>query len=736
MRRLLEINARFAAAFWLLAGCLSACGHTTTCGPGTVEVGGACLADPDAVTCGPGTELVGGHCVADATAADTSTGTDAVAADVGEDAADVLDAQPDAASDTAVDIAGTDAEADELDAPDTADATDTPDTIDASDVIVCQPLCAGRECGPDNCGGQCGTCTTAEAPFCDEISGQCNAQCVPDAWTCAATAYAAGDACDCACGAVDPDCLVAVLGTVGCGAYEECDSSGKCVSTVPAAWTCNPFEYNGLDYCNCGCGAPDPDCDYGLPLKGCLTPTATCDASGVCQECAPDCTGKACGSDGCGGICGECNDPVATACDAGVCVDPCAGGVPLVCKTAQCGDDGCGGTCGTCDSTKDCKAGACVPKIVVDPASCAGNCGSIAPIGCYCVAGCETDGSCCADYAALCKCTPNCTDKTCGSDGCGGTCGTCGGGSPYCDATGNCTATCTPQCDGKTCGDDGCGGNCGTCGSGMTCSYADKCIPSAWKCDPGSYQDAKACDCGCGAVDPDCSDAALSVFGCPAGDACSATGFCSATFCANDSECGVKWCTGAWPKSSGFYGGVCATPLAAGQPAGTVCEINEQCASNLCLEGFCRTHCSVDAGCPANELCLGLSVLDGISGSLWGFAAACDLTQGSGTTCKAQSDCKANFETCVARVDPTTLGPRYVCELVPNAPAAGNSCAATACPAWQICAESSNGAVCALPCPGGAKDCPSGWTCQQKPLHNNGTPDPADDPQVPLCLPN
>jgi hypothetical protein len=34
---------------------------------------------------------------------------------------------------------------------------------------------------------------------------------------------------------------------------------------------------------------------------------------------------------------------------------------------------------------------------------------------------------------------------------------------------------CTPKCTGKACGDDGCGGSCGTCGSGETCSPGGVC---------------------------------------------------------------------------------------------------------------------------------------------------------------------------------------------------------------------------------------------------------------------
>jgi hypothetical protein len=64
-------------------------------------------------------------------------------------------------------------------------------------------------------------------------------------------------------------------------------------------------------------------------------------------------------------------------------------------------------------------------------------------------------------------CTPDCTGKECGDDGCGGSCGTCSGGESC--VSGVCTAGCTPDCTGKECGDDGCGGSCGTCSGGESC---------------------------------------------------------------------------------------------------------------------------------------------------------------------------------------------------------------------------------------------------------------------------
>jgi hypothetical protein len=61
-------------------------------------------------------------------------------------------------------------------------------------------------------------------------------------------------------------------------------------------------------------------------------------------------------------------------------------------------------------------------------------------------------------------CTPNCGDRACGGDGCGGSCGTCGG-NQVCQG-GTC---CNPEPRGATCA-----GRCGTwtnnCGQPVTCA--------------------------------------------------------------------------------------------------------------------------------------------------------------------------------------------------------------------------------------------------------------------------
>ncbi len=79
--------------------------------------------------------------------------------------------------------------------------------------------------------------------------------------------------------------------------------------------------------------------DDWLGADGVATVSVSC--------CAPDCAGRACGSDGCGGTCGECaagctQDGQCPPCTDCTCVPDCAG--------RACGPDGCGGTCGACET--------------------------------------------------------------------------------------------------------------------------------------------------------------------------------------------------------------------------------------------------------------------------------------------------------------------------------------------------------------------------------------------------
>ena len=118
----------------------------------------------------------------------------------------------------------------------------------------------------------------------------------------------------------------------------------------------------------------DEECETGY---GCI--------AGICQliACQPDCVGKTCGDDGCGGSCGVCEDIYlcqAPVCQNGVCIYankanemPCGDGMWCMngecvcqpdCVGKTCGDDGCGGSCGVCDPIYTCVDGSCIIPIL------------------------------------------------------------------------------------------------------------------------------------------------------------------------------------------------------------------------------------------------------------------------------------------------------------------------------------------------------------------------------------
>ncbi len=62
-------------------------------------------------------------------------------------------------------------------------------------------------------------------------------------------------------------------------------------------------------------------------------------------------------------------------------------------------------------------------------------------------------------------------------------------------------ATCDPDCGDRICGDDGCGGTCGTCDDGAVCSIDGACVDVAATCGDGMCADGEDCatcpaDCG------------------------------------------------------------------------------------------------------------------------------------------------------------------------------------------------------------------------------------------------
>ena len=95
---------------------------------------------------------------------------------------------------------------------------------------VCQPSCAGTNCGDDGCGGSCGTCGANETCEYYGCVWQGAGSTPPAAWVCSDALWDAGNGCDCNCGALDPDCGQAQQTLRGCTGLDAptCTSAGLC----------------------------------------------------------------------------------------------------------------------------------------------------------------------------------------------------------------------------------------------------------------------------------------------------------------------------------------------------------------------------------------------------------------------------------------------------------------------------------------------------------------------------
>jgi len=176
------------------------------------------------------------------------------------------------------------------------------------------------------------------------------------------------------------------------------------------------------------------------------------------------------------------------------------------------------------------------------------------------------------------NCTIHCEGKVCGDNGCGGSCGSCSGSTPYCilgtcQASGGGEGDCTcaaSTCIGTTC-DDGLGGSCSgelqpdctnefgypiMCGiSENGCGQCGSC-DEGWHCFDGTCQedctvncDEKECgDNGCGGVCGYCE----ILYG--TGYNCNSSGLCEA--CIPDcleKECGDNGCEGTCGDCNTLY---------------------------------------------------------------------------------------------------------------------------------------------------------------------------------------
>ena len=272
---------------------------------------------------------------------------------------------------------------------DGADATDgTADGADASDGTGCTPFCQpGWECGPDNCGGECGTgCTGAET--CNTALRKCEASveppkgfgepcgitdtCKPDtaSWPACLNAQCASGSCLNAT-VCTQECNIAKdqvdhTGTKVSDGIEDGDAAGsECANPADGAygttWRCvqlrDPAQGNPLLQCLPGttfkpCES-DSECPSGescqvqvvngQPGTRCTTHhKAGVDIGNTCNGNPEDGEVQYCKSDlcfgiGCVAICGGATDCLTDTCQGGTCVKgggSCAGDVD--CSAFEC----------------------------------------------------------------------------------------------------------------------------------------------------------------------------------------------------------------------------------------------------------------------------------------------------------------------------------------------------------------------------------------------------------------
>ncbi|HKP59925.1 MAG TPA: hypothetical protein VJV78_24540 [Polyangiales bacterium] len=333
-------------------------------------------------------------------------------------------------------------------------------------------------------------------------------------WRCPIRSWGGGDGCDCGCGAKDPDCDPGFAQCTGpnCNAGECQICHDRTGRTVPCSdalkdWTCDPLAFGSGDGCDCGCGVADPDCEEtGCTSHGCR--------DAACKRCTDSDYSKdqllGCTPDS-GWTCHDAHYGTGDGCDCGCGVhDPDCGEADQGCTGPNCQND-------RCDY---CHSGSGDPHadnnyILCSPGWTCGSATDPAWSGDECDCGCGKPDPDCRKAERL-----GCTDSGCKTQAC-----------EYCNGSGQARATCqglswrdTPTCDIAIYGRDGlcdcgCGAidpDCGDKGCAAPSCAAEGCEVChgsgdnltaclTWHCAKEAYADGARCDCGCGAPDPDCS---------------------------------------------------------------------------------------------------------------------------------------------------------------------------------------------------------------------------------------
>ena len=322
---------------------------------------------------------------------DAADDVEIASADIMDVGLDELDAEVDDASDVEL-VDAVDATDDEVDSEDVFD-------VDEVDLPPCEPSCEGIECGDDGCGGECWFVEhPCEGPDCEDQVCQDDNQCTVNFcnqngqcdWSLAELAECCDDHEDCRPGGLWDDENPSTLDY--CEDYQCVHESNPTYCDDSGAFPCAADS----DVCT------EDLCDLDLnvcvhnTIEDCCYNDGECDDGNVCtlDNCSmpqgyPTCVHT--------NIPGECDDQVACTVD-----DTCTDGT---CAGSSADD--------LCNDSNECTTDACDPILDCqhDAVEDALPCGQF-PLE-QCLSG-------------TCSCTPDCVDKQCGPDGCGGTCGQCG----------------------------------------------------------------------------------------------------------------------------------------------------------------------------------------------------------------------------------------------------------------------------------------------------------------------
>src|SRR5262252_1748971 len=391
----------------------------------------------------------------------------------------------------------------------------------------------------------------------------------------------------------------------------------------PEGWTCAPAAF-GDGFCDCGCGTRDVDCllqDTGIGYCD------VCNAPGSCSPAA--CPGRIDPAD-----VTTCRAPAGWTCTPETYGDG-----------KQC-DCGCGvrdidcwnndvASCDDCLAQGSCANGLCPSSIAPgDNAHCA-----IPPLW-SCAANTYGDG--------VCNCGCGAVDVDC-PDAKAASC-------QVCDQT-----SCSPF----------------TCAVDATDNAHCPAPPYTWQCSPRLYRDGSRCDCGCGAIDPDCKS--LGVDAC---DRCDDPGSCSAQACPSFIDAS--------------FNGRCDTPT---PPAGWTC------GAIVYGDGTCDCGCGVpDPDCRTADFAACVRCLNcGGHGTCEGTVLPSDPTQcappPNGWTCSAAAFRNLTCDCGCGIPDPACQGIEllYVCGNFPVEGCSGGK-------KYHI--DPSHNALCTVTIPGA-------WTCDR-----------------------